>query len=39
LALPGGVLSLAHIERSKSLIVQFMKGRGSRPLLAHIICQ
>ena len=39
LALPVGEVSLAHMERSKSLIVQFMKGRGSRPLLAHSISQ
>ena len=31
LALPRGVITLAHIERSKSLNVRFMKGRGSRP--------
>ena len=29
------VLPLAYMERSESLVVQFMKGRGSRPRLAH----
>ena len=39
LALPVLEISLAHIEQYKSLNVQFMNGRGTRPLLAHSIIQ